>query len=234
MGIGGVIDGTVVEVMDIPEDNPGTTGRSHDAPPGSESVAPSRRRGRRGLGLRTVAICVCVALVGAIAAGLVATLLLTDDDPAAAQDPVGTLVRAGEVDTDELLGVELVTAGDDATTLEAYVGEEPVVVNLWAQSCPPCIKEMPWLEQTSQANPDVTFLGVNVLDRPDRAAAMADQTGITYEWVRDPAGDFANAAKSTGLPDTLLLDTDGTVLASKLGPFADQADIQQWLDDHLP
>jgi thiol-disulfide isomerase/thioredoxin len=221
--------------MDTPDESAGTSD-AHEATsvPEPETRSTPSRRGRRALGPRTVAICVCIAAIGAIAAGLVATLVLDGDDgPVADQAPTGTLVRAGEVDRDELLEVELVTVDDDDTTLAEFLGEEPMVVNLWSQTCPPCIEEMPWLEETSQDNPDVTFLGVNVLDRPDRAAAMARQTGITYDWVRDPAGDFANAAKSTGLPDTLLLDTDGTILASKLGPFADQADIQRWLDDHL-
>ena len=61
---------------------------------------------------------------------------------------------------------------------------------------------------------------------------MADQTGITYRWVRDPAGDFAHAARTVGLPDTMLFGADGTLLASKVGAFADQAAIQAFVDEY--
>lgn len=252
MGATGVGTGTVVGVMappdppsrpaDVPDD------RTDDASV-PDTPTPSRRA-RRRLDARAVAVCVCIALIAALGAGLVASMVLADDDTSGDEpvaigslDPVerestatsggDPLVRAGEIDPDELLAVELLTVDDSDTSLADFVGGGPVLVNLWAQSCAPCIKEMPWLEETSQANPEVRFVGINVLDRLDRAQAMAARTGITYEWVRDPAGDFGFAARSTGLPDTLLLDADGTVIASKLGPFASQAEIQQWLDAAL-
>lgn len=244
--------GTVVWVMAQP-DPPARSAddlaedAADDAP--VPAAPPPVRRPRR-LDARTVAICVCLALVAALGAGLVASIVLDDDDDTAGEpvaigslDPIERedaaarpsepLVRAGEIDPAELLAVELTTVDDTPTTLTAFVGEQPVLVNLWAQSCAPCIKEMPWLEETSEANPEVRFVGINVLDRLDRAEAMAARTGITYEWVRDPLGDFGFAARSTGLPDTLLLDNDGAVIASKLGPFASQAEIQQWLDAAL-
>src|SRR5690554_7043415 len=39
-------------------------------------------------------------------------------------------------------------------TLSDYKGK-PVVVNLWATWCPPCIREMPVLDEAQQANQDI-------------------------------------------------------------------------------
>lgn len=196
------------------------------------STSGGTRRHRR-LDLRTMAVCVCLALVAAIAAGLVVSVMADDDPGTAGGGQTGsTLQPVREIDTKELGAVELLTVDGDKTRLSKLVTDKVTLVNLWAQSCAPCIKEMPWLEQTSQDNPEVAFLGVDVLDRLDDAKTMAAKTGITYPWVRDPAGDFGNAAQATGLPHTLLVDTDGTVLATKLGAFDSQAEIQAWLDEH--
>lgn len=221
----GVGAGTVGGAMDTPDETP---------QPDADATPAARRS--RGLDRRTVALCVCIALVAAIAAGLLVSVVVgydSDDANANAQQGA-TLQRRGEIDPKELAAVELLTVDGAKTRLSELVGDKATVVNLWAQWCVPCIKEMPWLEQTSRDNPDVAFLGVNILDRLDNAQAMAAKTGITYPWVRDEKGDFGNAAQSTGLPYTLLLATDGTVLASKLGAFESQAEIQAWLDQHLP
>jgi len=197
------------------------------------SATLDRPRRRRRLDLRTVALCVCLALVAAIAAGLVASVLAEDEPGSTDGGQTGsTLQPVREIDAKDLGAVELLTVDGDKTRLSDLVTDKVTVVNLWAQSCAPCIKEMPWLEQTSQDNPEVAFLGVDVLDRLDAAKAMAAKTGITYPWVRDPKGDFGNAAQATGLPHTLLVDTDGTVLATKVGVFDSQAEIQAWLDEN--
>jgi cytochrome c biogenesis protein CcmG/thiol:disulfide interchange protein DsbE len=212
-----------------PEPDPGAP---EPAPPGPAG-GPGRRR--RPLDRRTVAICVCVALLGALLAGLAASFVLDDDEPAPTAAPSRMeVVPAASPEPDELLGVELVTVDGAKTSLARLLGPTPVVVNLWAQSCVPCITEMPMLEQVDRDDDRVTFLGVNVLDRLDKAKAMAARTGITYPWVRDPDGDFGAAARTAGLPDTLLVDTDGTVLATKLGAFDDEAELRAWLDEHLP
>lgn len=208
-----------------------------DDPGSSPDQAPAdRRRSRRGLDRRTLAISVLVALIAAIGAGLVAAIVLDDGDEtrASGNEPTGELVELGTIDTDRLLAVDLTKPDGTATTLDDYVGEQPLVVNLWAQSCVPCIEEMPLLERVSKDNPGLTFIGVNQLDRPDKAQAMVDQTGITYEWVRDQTGAFGVEAQTSYLPDTLLIGTDGRVLATKLGEFTSDQELQGWLDEHLP
>ncbi len=218
--------------MGTSDDTPdaATTGPDVNAP---ERSPKRRRRGR--LDRRTVALCVAFALVGAIMAGLVASVVVDDARPetAAGGQQTATLVPRGEIDPDELAAVELLAVDDTETNLGELIGAKPAVVNLWSQTCAPCIEEMPWFEQASRDNPEVAFLGVNELDRLDKAQAMAAKTGITYPWVRDPVGNFANAAQSTGLPHTLLVAPDGAVLASKLGAFDSPADLQRWLDDNV-
>ena len=217
----------------------GAPGRPTDTVVGvmSDSNEPGTRPkvgGLRNLGTRTIAICVVAALVAALAAGLVASLFL-DGGSDAAKAPAGQaeLIPAPDIEPDQLLAVGIIDPTGKTSTLADHLGERPLLVNLWARSCVPCIKEMPWLEAVSTADPNLDVLGVNVLDNLGDAKAMADQTGITYPWVRDTDGELLVAAQANGLPDTLLIDPDGTVLATKLGAFSSQKDIEQWIASNL-
>lgn len=193
---------------------------------------PTPRPPRRALDRRTVAICVCVALVAALVAGLAASLLI-DDDAGGSAGSDGSIQLTDQIDAEELFATGLVTIEGEATTLEAFRTDEPIVVNIWAQNCVPCIDEMPLLEQAHLANPDLTFVGVDTQDQLEKALVMAEQTGITYPWVQDPTGDFFFAAKGAGMPTTFIVMPSGEVVASKTGAFDSQADLQGWLDRHV-
>ncbi|MBX3313794.1 MAG: TlpA family protein disulfide reductase [Actinobacteria bacterium] len=195
---------------------------------------PSRSAPRRPIALAVSGLAVVVLLVL-----LVATFMIDGDDGDASAS--GTTVpaaaipgRSGTPDVDAMLSSTLLTPDGDETTLGDLLGDRPMLVNQWSRTCAPCVEEMPWLDAISKANPQIDVLGVNDLDLLEAAQRMADQTGITYPWVRDPAGDFAHAARTVGLPDTMLFSADGTLLASKVGVFADQAAIQAFVDDNLP
>jgi len=193
------------------------------APDPVEDPKASASGPRRSLDRRTLAIGACIALIGALVAGFVAVQVLGDDG-------------GGETATLELLqmkDVELEEVDGGTTTLGASLGERPVLVNLWQPSCTPCIVEMPMLEQASQDNPRIAVLGITVQENLERAEALADQTGISYPWVWDRYGDFFAAAQATGLPTTLLFAANGSLLDVKAGVFADQAEVQAFIDDNV-
>jgi thiol-disulfide isomerase/thioredoxin len=86
----------------------------------------------------------------------------------------------------------------------------PVVVNFWASTCAPCIREMPALEEVHQAAGDeLAVVGVAVNDRVDAALELAASTGVTYPLAADPRGEYFTEAGATLLPTTLVFDADG-------------------------
>lgn len=234
-GAGEVGPDTVPGVMDAPEPR-GTDGvEAEDRPsPASRPVSPPRVL---GLPRRTLAICVAIAAIGALLAGLVASVVLSDDAPS--DEARADLEAVEEADPEAMLAVALTTPDGKPTTLAANLDGRPMVVNLWAHSCAPCIEEMPLLEAAHQEHPSVGFLGVHVndpapSDQLEKAKGLATQTGITFPWVQDPDRNFFFEAKAAGMPTTLFLDERGRILATKTGAFSDRAELWSWISEHQP
>lgn len=136
-----------------------------------------------------------------------------DDDGGA--DPPGSVALGG----DDVGDAVLAGLGPDAGDVDlAELRGRPVVVNFWASTCAPCVREMPALESVHQAaGDDVAFVGVAVNDRVDAALDLADRTGVTYPLVADADGSFFARAGATLLPTTLVLDRDGRVTRRMVG-----------------
>ena len=121
------------------------------------------------------------------------------------------------------------------TTLADLVADDgrPIVVNLWATWCTPCLEEMPDLQATHEALGDeVRFLGLNVSDSPTRAADRADELGITYLLGRDPDGGFTVALAAVGLPVTAFVGRQGALAHVHHGPL-EVDDLVANIREHL-
>lgn len=196
----------------------------------SEQPRPTRR-----LPARIIAICICIALIGALATALAVTWLRDDSDStaASADGTAITMPLVSAIESDVLLDVELLTIEGEPTTLGERLEDRPVMVNLWAQNCAPCIAEMPLLERAHLDNPDIDVLGVDTQDRLEDAMVMAERTGITYPWVQDPDGNFFFAAQGAGMPTTFIIMPSGEIVASKTGAFDSQDELQSWIDSNV-
>jgi cytochrome c biogenesis protein CcmG/thiol:disulfide interchange protein DsbE len=97
----------------------------------------------------------------------------------------------------------------------------PVVINFWASWCAPCVEEMPRLQQVGR-DMDVKVVGVAYLDQEEKAKAVAERLGITYELLRDDDGEFARDVGLIGTPTTLFVDADGTILRRLTGELTEE------------
>jgi len=84
----------------------------------------------------------------------------------------------------------------------------PVMVNFWASWCEPCRREAPSLERKWQTYKDkgVKFVGVNVQDSPEEAAAFIKEFNLTFPMVRDVDLVLYRKFGVRGLPETFFID----------------------------
>lgn len=89
------------------------------------------------------------------------------------------------------------------------------VVNVWASWCPPCRAETPSLVQAA-AELDATFVGINIRESSDTAAAFERNQDVPYPSIHDQGGEtlLKFGRYSPRLPPTtLILDRKGRVAA---------------------
>ena len=124
----------------------------------------------------------------------------------------------------------------DGTTVKlSDLRGKPVVLNLWASNCPPCVQEMPAIERVHQQVKDrVTIVGVDTQD-PSRSDAnkLAAKTGVTYDLAIDQNGELAQALDVVVLPTTVLVDANGRVVTSKAGAL-DEGRLTDLIDKSFP
>ncbi|KOV93615.1 thioredoxin family protein [Streptomyces sp. NRRL B-3648] len=98
--------------------------------------------------------------------------------------------------------VELTKENFDQTVSE----NEFVLIDFWAQWCPPCRQFAPVYEKAAAANPDLVFGKVDTEAQPELAAAFDIQSIPTLMIIRDQVAVFAQPG---ALPAPVLEDLIG-------------------------
>lgn len=96
-----------------------------------------------------------------------------------------------------------------------------VVLNFWATWCPPCVAEMPSLERLYRTLSPEGLSVVTVSTDEDQAELrrFVSQRGLTLPVLMDPGGRVAAGEyRTTGYPETFLLDRQGRILRHVVGP----------------
>lgn len=110
------------------------------------------------------------------------------------------------------------TAANGSSLRLADLQGTPVVVNLWATWCTPCITEMPAFDVVAaELTGSVRVIGVNVGDSAADAVAFAADLGVRYDLFTDPDGALMTALEVTGLPATAFVADDGTLVTLHQG-----------------
>ena len=169
------------------------------------------------------------AITGPSLMGLILIVLLATTTGCAEDDPTG-------LDDVTAMVFELWDGG--TTTLDDLVDNgRPLVVNLWATWCTPCLKEIPVLQDAHErgiwvGNDLVRFVGINVSDSPTRAAQQAEDLGMTYLQGRDPDGRFSASLSTVGLPVTAFVDHRGELTGVHHGSL-DADELAAAIDEYL-
>jgi len=107
----------------------------------------------------------------------------------------------------------------------------PAVVNLWAQWCKPCRRELPIYESFYQHHrAQVSVLGVDWQDvQADQARQLAKDSGVTYPLVVDKEPEI----RGRFLPRLVLLDADGKIAYSEYVEIKSLDQLEKLVEDKL-
>lgn len=119
---------------------------------------------------------------------------------------------------------------DDGTVDLGELDGQVVVVNFWASWCIPCRDEHQALSAAwgRYRERGVVVLGVSFEDTPEAGLAFRDELGGDWPLVEDPGSDTAIDYGVFGVPETFVIDPDGTIVAKTTG-----AVTYEWLTENI-
>lgn len=111
--------------------------------------------------------------------------------------------------------------------LVAFQGK-PLVVNLWATWCPPCVREMPVLHQAQATSPSVNFVFINQGESAQRVSSWLEARKLPLHnvWL-DAKGQALAAFNQRGLPTTLFFDARGRLVSTRTGELSSATLIEK-------
>ncbi len=146
--------------------------------------------------------------------------------PATASVPAETAVTANAEPAHDF---SLPTLSGETVTLSEQRGQW-VLLNFWATWCPPCVKEMPYLNRVATEREMVVW-GVNFNEPIDKIAAFVADHGIAFPIVTELDDLTALIYQVRALPRTYVIAPDGTIARTIVGQI-DPAEFDAWLDSH--
>ena len=95
------------------------------------------------------------------------------------------------------------------------------LVNYWASWCAPCRVEHPHLE--TLADEGIPIYGVNYKDEPGKALGFLEELGDPYAAIgADASGRMALDWGVYGVPETYVIDAEGTIVTRFAGPITER------------
>jgi len=130
--------------------------------------------------------------------------------------------------------VELTCLGG-GSTLRLGGLRGPMIVNFWAQWCPPCRSEAPDIRDFNQlAKGKITMIGIDGNDpREDYAMEFAAIEGWTYVQLYDPDKKSMAPLGLNSLPHSLFIDANGVVVYHYVGAFGSVDQMRQLTAQYL-
>jgi len=139
-----------------------------------------------------------------------------------------SLYKETNYSTDYLVGNKLAKINlksfDDNKiyTNEDFKNSRYTLINFWASWCAPCRVEHSYLMQLSKEK-NLKILGVNFKDKKINASKFLNELGNPYYYMaKDTKGKQSVNFGIYGIPESILINNEITVLKKFIGPLNEQ------------
>jgi peroxiredoxin len=107
-----------------------------------------------------------------------------------------------------------ITTDQGRTISRSDFGSKILVLNFWASWCPPCIQEMPSLDEFTRrfADKGVTVLAISVDANEQKYRDLLNRAKPSFLTARDPTAGIAASYGTFMFPETYIIDQNGKVL----------------------
>jgi len=108
-------------------------------------------------------------------------------------------------------------------TLVDYKGKG-VVINFWATYCPPCEKEMPYLEKSYETYRDkgIEILAVDAAEPTILVHQYVSRKNLTFPILLDRSGQVLENYQIQTLPTTFFINAKGEVVKKVIGELTEE------------
>jgi thiol-disulfide isomerase/thioredoxin len=130
---------------------------------------------------------------------------------------------------------ETKTLSGESISLSSLKGKL-VLINFWSTTCPPCLEEMPQFEELQKdwaKRDDVKLLMIDAGEAASTVSQYLKKFDYTFTVLLDPGFEVGKKYGIRYTPTTLIIDKDGILRISILGPFKNKAAIEKQLAQFL-
>jgi thiol-disulfide isomerase/thioredoxin len=125
--------------------------------------------------------------------------------------------RVSNSNSVSLPAAQLINEKGELVDLSSFKGKK-VFVNLWATWCPPCVAEMPSIQelynQTRSSNTEFVMLSLDKNFDIAKQWAMQKKYNLPLYYA---SGDLPEALQVAGIPTTFIFDEEGNLIFNHVG-----------------
>lgn len=102
--------------------------------------------------------------------------------------------------------------------LSEVISGKVALIDFWASWCHPCRIEIPRIAKIHEkyGSKDFVVISLNVWDKPDGQSKVIKELGMTWTQLTDATSKATDIYGIDGIPQILLIDKDGKILARDL------------------
>ena len=98
---------------------------------------------------------------------------------------------------------------------------KPVILNFWATWCPPCVREMPRLEEFYQKHKnEIILIGINLGEKDSTIERFLQRVNVTFPIVKDKNKTIEKSYNLLIRPSTFFIDKKGIIVDKRLGEIS--------------